>query len=494
MQAKPATVSASQRRRRAASDANGTLEQLRARIAQGALEAAANEDAAALLDIPPKRMRLDPRAPVTLLRLIDWVAALAAVEAAALWSADASILDLPIGAALPFLAVAIALKAGLWLTESYRPPRARMRLEVALGGLALSAILGLAAAALLAPDARAASALAIAAPAAALAMGGVHVAFSLWASLLYRRGVFAETLAIVGASEAAAQLIAHAARTGSARVAGVFDDRPASAEIAIAGDIDALLTWEALPRIDRIVVAIPDTGAASVRAMLQRLRSAPNRIDILMDDLGGRLRGPGLARMPGGYAARVIGPRLDPRLTVSKRVMDIALALALLVFTLPATALITLLIWMENKSPLLARTPRLGLNNAVFSLLSFSVFDRSGRRLTVVGTCLRWGRLERLPRLLNVLAGDMSMVGPRPHPPRASVAGHAPRDLIVDYAHRHRVRPGLTGWAQINCRDDAFASPEALRRHTALDLDYAARPTPWLDIVILLRSLARPLS
>jgi len=443
--------------------------------------------------LPPRRFRLDPTAPQALLRATDWLIALAAVEAAAEWSADASLLALPIGQAWSYLAVALALKAGLWLTESYRPPRARMRFDLSFGGLALGAILGLVIAATLAPSAAAASALAIAAPAAAIVMAGVHAAFAVWGSLLHRRGVFAETIAIVGATEAAEQLIAHAARTGAMHVAAVFDDRQGRAgPVAVAGGINDLLTWDSLPLVDRIVVAIPDTGSASVRAVLLRLRSAPNRIDLLMDDLGGRLRGPGLLRMPGGYAARTVGPASNRRVTAMKRAADIVLSAALLLALSPLIGLIALVTWMENKGPLLRGAAHIGANNHPFDALGVNTCDQAGRP-TLVGRMLTRARLDGLPRLVNVLRGEMSLVGPRPHPQGVLICGLAPRELVADYAHRHRVRPGLTGWAQVNCARDGLSSSAALQRHTLLDLEYASRPSLWLDIVIVVRTMASAL-
>jgi lipopolysaccharide/colanic/teichoic acid biosynthesis glycosyltransferase len=441
-----------------------------------------------LPNLPARRLRLDPNTPQALVRATDWLIALAAAEGAAVWAEGASLLALPIGQAWVYLAVALALKTGLWLTESYRPPRARMRFDMSFGGLALGAILGLVVAAAAAPDAQAASALAIAAPTAALVMAGIHAAFAIWGSLLHRRGVFAETIAIVGATEAAEHLVLHAARTGAMRVAAVFDDHSASAaSITVSGGIDDMLTWESLPRVDRIVIAIPDSGAASVRAMLHRLRGVPNRIDLLMDDLGGRLRGPGLMRMPGGYAARTVGPVLSRRLTAIKRAKDIVGSAVLLGLSAPLAAAIAFAIWMENKGKVLARQCFVGRNNHTFEALSFAVADSEGRP-TFIGSLLRRTSLERLPRLLNVLKGDMSLVGPRPHPHGATVGGLAPRDLVLEYAHRHRVRPGLTGWTQVNCTGDALSSAATLRRHTQLDLDYAARPSLWLDIVIMLRA------
>jgi lipopolysaccharide/colanic/teichoic acid biosynthesis glycosyltransferase len=110
---------------------------------------------------------------------------------------------------------------------------------------------------------------------------------------------------------------------------------------------------------------------------------------------------------------------------------------------------------------------------------------RDDPRCTKVGFVLRRTSLDELPQLWNVLRGDMSLVGPRPHAETLHRADRTGRIVVADYAQRHRVKPGLTGWAQINGSRGAIKTPEALRQRVAYDLYYIEHWSVWLDLKIL---------
>jgi lipopolysaccharide/colanic/teichoic acid biosynthesis glycosyltransferase len=109
-------------------------------------------------------------------------------------------------------------------------------------------------------------------------------------------------------------------------------------------------------------------------------------------------------------------------------------------------------------------------------------------RVTRLGAFLRRTSLDELPQLINVLRGEMSLVGPRPHAVGMKAAERDLQHIVSEYAHRHRVKPGITGWAQVNGSRGAVATPEALRRRLKLDLDYVSRASLCLDLQILLRT------
>jgi len=176
-----------------------------------------------------------------------------------------------------------------------------------------------------------------------------------------------------------------------------------------------------------------------------------------------------------------------------KRVLDIVLALALLVLTLPLVALLAILVRVSLGSPVLFRQPRIGWRNRPFVLRKFRTMTeaRDGQgvllpdaaRLTPVGRFLRSTSFDELPQLLCVLTGEMSLVGPRPLLPE-----YLPRHS-ARHARRHAVRPGLTGWAQVNGR-------AAAEWDDRLDLDvwYVEHQSLALDLKILLLTVARVLS
>jgi lipopolysaccharide/colanic/teichoic acid biosynthesis glycosyltransferase len=175
-----------------------------------------------------------------------------------------------------------------------------------------------------------------------------------------------------------------------------------------------------------------------------------------------------------------------------KRLFDICVSLFALVILSPIMLISTAFIWRDMGRPVVFRQKRPGLNNAVFEMIKFRSMrdstDANGtplsdaERLTPLGRKLRSSSLDELPGLINVLKGDMSLVGPRP--------------LLVSYlplyspeqARRHELRPGITGWAQVNGRN-AISWPEKFE----LDIWYVDNQSFWLDIKILFMTVAKVL-
>lgn len=454
--------------------------------------------------VPQRRLHVDPALPVRLVRAIDWVFVALTAEFAALWGAGAGIFSLSIGQAFGFIAAALCLKAGFWITDSYRFAPARVRGERALGGAALGAVLGLGAAALLAPDARSAAALAATLPIAALLLAGIHAALALWIRAAHKAGAFAETIVLIGATETAERLAARAARSGDARIVAVIDDRAARspayvAGAPVAGNLDALLAWDDLPNVDRIVITVTQKAEARVRAMIERLSVAPNRVDLLLDYQTLSVRGGGVERFGGSAVACVSGRPRNHARAMLKRAQDIILGAGLLaVFALPMLA-IAAAVKLDSRGPVLYRQRRHGFNNRIITVLKFrsmrhdpaaplAQVQHADPRVTRVGAFLRRTSLDELPQLLNVLKGEMSLVGPRPHAVGMKAAERELTHIVAEYAHRHCVKPGLTGWAQVNGSRGPVHTAAALRRRVRLDLEYVSRASLWLDMEILLRT------
>jgi lipopolysaccharide/colanic/teichoic acid biosynthesis glycosyltransferase len=115
--------------------------------------------------------------------------------------------------------------------------------------------------------------------------------------------------------------------------------------------------------------------------------------------------------------------------------------------------------------------------------------SRNDPRVTRVGTLLRRHSLDELPQLFNVLGGSMSVVGPRPHAPLTTVAGQSLRRTVGNYSARHRVKPGITGWAQVNGWRGNLDSVEKAVRRVEYDLYYIENWSLWLDLAIIARTL-----
>lgn len=202
---------------------------------------------------------------------------------------------------------------------------------------------------------------------------------------------------------------------------------------------------------------------------------------------------------------RYVYPRAmarDPSHSAMKRMFDIAGAGAALVFFAPLLLGVAVAIKLSSNGPVLFGQYRYGYRNHRFRIYKFRTMyieqtDRSGTRqttrddprVTPLGRILRRTSLDELPQLFNVLRGDMSLVGPRPHVPGMLAASHLYEDLVPYYFHRHAVRPGITGLAQVSgCRGDTIESKSAIDR-IDYDLEYIERWSVWLDTKILFKTV-----
>jgi exopolysaccharide biosynthesis polyprenyl glycosylphosphotransferase len=181
-----------------------------------------------------------------------------------------------------------------------------------------------------------------------------------------------------------------------------------------------------------------------------------------------------------------------------KRLLDIAIAFTLLITLAPLLLLVAILIRLDSAGPVLFRQTRLGVRGKPFDILKFrtmSVLEngdsirqatRNDPRITRIGGFLRKVSIDELPQLINVLKGEMSLVGPRPHA-RAHDAYYSRR--IDGYNERQHVRPGITGWAQVHgCRGETRTLDD-MRRRVEYDLWYVRHASVMLDLEILFRTV-----
>ena len=180
-----------------------------------------------------------------------------------------------------------------------------------------------------------------------------------------------------------------------------------------------------------------------------------------------------------------------------KRLMDIVLASLALIFFLPAMVLTAIAIKLDSPGPVIFRQARKGFNGRQFAIFKFRTMTvqedgpavaqatRDDPRVTAIGRLLRSASIDELPQLLNVLKGDMSLIGPRPH---ALAHDNFFQDILSDYAYRHHVKPGMTGWAQCNGARGATPSIEHISERVKLDLWYINNWSLWLDFQILIKT------
>jgi lipopolysaccharide/colanic/teichoic acid biosynthesis glycosyltransferase len=199
-----------------------------------------------------------------------------------------------------------------------------------------------------------------------------------------------------------------------------------------------------------------------------------------------------------GFAGSV----LQPRGASIKRTMDIMLALVGLAVTGIPMLLIAAAILLTSKGPALFRQQRIGLHGRQFVMLKFRTMHhgaeqhggflqatRNDQRVTRVGAFLRHTSLDELPQFLNVLAGSMSLVGPRPHAPGTCAGGRPFEAVTRNYAARHCIKPGMTGLAQIRGWRGETDTEEKLLRRIDSDLEYIATWSPSRDLLILWRTI-----
>jgi len=287
------------------------------------------------------------------------------------------------------------------------------------------------------------------------------------------------------------------------QIVGVFDDRQTRVGSTVAGypvlgSLPDLIDWGRRNRPDEILLALPWGAEERILALLQALAVLPANVRLSpefqrLDMIQGRTNYQFGVPMLNAYEKPLEGWS-----RIWKRLFDLGLSSMVMVICLPILALIALLIRIDSPGPVLFRQPRYGFNNKVIVVLKFRTMqtvgqDRMGDRLTArndprvtrVGGVLRRLSLDELPQLLNVLGGEMSLVGPRPHAIRTTAGGRQCDEVVDQYAARHKVKPGITGWAQVNGWRGTMETEEELVRRLEHDLFYINNWSPMLDLRIL---------
>jgi Undecaprenyl-phosphate glucose phosphotransferase len=317
-----------------------------------------------------------------------------------------------------------------------------------------------------------------------------------------KAGWLTPNVLVVGATAYAETLISEAIARRHLNVLGVFDDRlerspQAVLGVPVLGDVDALLSHKVTPYVDRIVVAVDPAATTRVRELADKLSVLPNEVTLfLAQDASGRSAA--LSRIEESPLADLRGPESVDRKALGKRLQDLVLGVPILVTIAPLLGLISVLIKLDSRGPVFFRQRRHGFNNEEIVVWKFrsmradAADARAERqvtadddRVTRVGRFLRKTSLDELPQLLNVVRGEMSLVGPRPHAVGMKTGDVESNRLVAEYAHRHRIKPGMTGWAAINGSRGPLHEASEVQRRVELDVDYIARQSLRLDLRIM---------
>jgi putative colanic acid biosynthesis UDP-glucose lipid carrier transferase len=306
---------------------------------------------------------------------------------------------------------------------------------------------------------------------------------------------------IVGANNVGFELLRRLPQKG---FLGFFDFRSADRVSQLidpeqlAGHCKDIASYARAHGVAAIYIALPLSNVPRIGEMIRELRDTTASIYFLPDVFAFDLIQGRLVDLNGMPAISVCDTPFHGMDAVLKRTMDITLTGAALLLAAPVMAMIAMAVKATSRGPVLFRQRRYGLNGEainVYKFRSMTVCEdgavvaqapRNDARITPLGKFLRRTSLDELPQLLNVLQGKMSLVGPRPH---AIAHNEMYRKLISGYMIRHKVRPGITGWAQVNGLRGETDTVEKMSARVRFDIDYLNSWSPWLDIKILLRTV-----
>ena len=340
----------------------------------------------------------------------------------------------------------------------------------------------------------------------AAALCAAHLAWGFVLKTLRKRGRLTPNLIIVGGTPAAQRLIKRALKTRDVNILGVFDDRrervgPEVCGVPVLGKTSDLIDHRILPYVDRIVVTVPPKASARIAQLLERLAPIPNPVSLLLDDTDDETETNAIGRIADFDLMQISGATERSGYLQAKRAMDLILSVLGLIALAPLMSLVAIAIRLDSPGPIFFRQRRHGYMNeeiVVWKFRSMRVETTDHKairqvsadddRVTRVGRLIRKTSLDELPQIFNIITGEMSIVGPRPHAIGMLSGGAEASKLVETYAHRHRIKPGLTGWAAVNGSRGPVDTAEDVRRRVALDLEYVERRSLWLDLAIILRT------
>ncbi len=323
-----------------------------------------------------------------------------------------------------------------------------------------------------------------------------------------RGSIFRRRALILGAGDSGQQVVDHLRRFNDQNidVIGYLDDRgtrlPARQNgVPLLGKTDLAEEMVVKHGVDLVIVALPWQADKRIQMLVQQFSSWSVDLYLAPEKLGFAHADRPVLCVGGAYFLSLQDRPISEWSAVVKRIKDFSLSLIAMIMLFPVLALVALAIKLESKGPILFVQERFGFNNETIRVFKFrSMYtDRADPRgaqqtvqddprVTRVGRFIRRTSIDELPQLLNVLRGDMSLVGPRPHATGMHSEGHLLHNLLSGYASRHRVKPGVTGWAQCNGWRGETDTQEKLEKRIEFDLFYIENWSISLDIVILIKT------
>jgi putative colanic acid biosynthesis UDP-glucose lipid carrier transferase len=316
----------------------------------------------------------------------------------------------------------------------------------------------------------------------------------------------AQRYIIIGANEAGLELERRIAQSQShGRFVGFFDFRGAW---RLPHACDSTVTSNCSPQdladivrresVTQVYIALPLSRAPRIQALLNELRDTTATVYFVPNLFAFDLVQPRCVEINGMPVISICDSPLEGMNGVRKRVFDVLFATALLLVLWPVLLAIGAIIRLTSPGPALFKQRRYGLNGQEILVYKFRTMNvcedgpvvvqatRSDHRVTRIGAFLRRRSLDELPQIFNVLEGTMSLVGPRPH---AVAHNEEYRKRIDGYMIRHKVRPGITGWAQVNGLRGQTSTVDEMRRRVEYDMDYLRNWSFTLDLKIIAKTV-----
>jgi putative colanic acid biosynthesis UDP-glucose lipid carrier transferase len=332
-----------------------------------------------------------------------------------------------------------------------------------------------------------------------------RIAFRYLLFIARKHGRNSRSVAIIGANDTTVALIQEIYSTPEAgyNIIGVYDDRTPSrldlpSEIVLQGSISKVYEAVEAGDVDTVFIALPMTANKRIEQVLRVLGDTKVEVHLVPNFFVYNLLHSRICNVGDMQTVSVFDSPMKGAMTFLKRVEDILLASIILTIIAIPMFIIAAAVKLTSKGPVIFKQNRYGMDGKkikVWKFRSMTVTEngdavtqatKNDARITKVGAFLRSTSLDELPQFINVLQGTMSVVGPRPH---AVAHNETYRKKVEYYMLRHRIKPGITGWAQVNGWRGETDTLDKMQKRVEYDLDYIKNWSLWLDFKIVIFTL-----
>ena len=337
-----------------------------------------------------------------------------------------------------------------------------------------------------------------------------RISLSEWIQRRAKEGSLAERSVIFGAGEFGQRFASQIRelRDPYVKVLGFIDDRktrvPESNNgLKLLGNSETLLHLIRANMVDQVFVALPWSARHRLTEVIEQLALTPVRISLVSESFGFDFPVRAIKYFNKAPTLVILERPLAGWSNLIKWLEDRVVSAGILLFVAPLLVLIAIAIKLDSKGPIFFKQKRYGFNNNQIEVWKFRTMytadsapngpmrqaTKDDPRVTRLGHILRKSSLDELPQFINVLLGDMSIVGPRPHAVTHTYEGQQFEEIIDSYAARHRVKPGITGWAQINGWRGETDTVEKIKKRVEFDLFYIENWSIWFDFYIICKTV-----